>query len=183
MAGWASITTPVGGTAISSSAFGIPVATDLGILANPPRVRAYQSAATTSLTSGTVTAIGFDAEDAQFADPQGLHSTTTNNSRFTVPSGWAGVYSYSGIVTFAGNATGARTVGVGINGVTPINGSENTEAPGNTTQTAVLIADEVFLNVGDYLQLLAVQNSGSTLATVIALPFTSRFTVTWRSLT
>ena len=112
MAGPVTLTTPVGGTVISSSTFGIPTATNLGIALNRPWVTAYQGTAVTSIANAAFTAILFDTEDAGSPDPFGIHSTTTNTSRFTVPTGWAGVWHFEGVACFPANATGSRLYGV-----------------------------------------------------------------------
>lgn len=116
----------------------------------------YQ-AATQSLTNGTETAITMDTE---VFDTDGFHSTSSNTSRMTIPSGKAGKYLLVASIGYVGNATGTRSL------VWRKNGSYQSyldNNPGNTgtfTMTASTIYD---LAVGDYVELGGYQTSGGNL--------------------
>mgnify|MGYP001549027682 CR=1 FL=1 len=178
MAGPVTLTTPVGGTVISSSTFGIPAATNLGIALNRPWVRAYQGSAVTTLTTGTFTSIGFDTEDSGSPDPYGIHSTTTNTSRFTVPTGWAGVWRFIGRVAFATNGSGVRVASFAVNG-SSVEGSGTTQTPTGSSTCAVTTLDEYALAVGSYVELKGYQASGGSLSTTVSPPLTSLMIARW----
>ena len=54
--------------------------------------------------------------NAETYDTDGFHSTTTNTSRMTIPSGKAGYYLIHGLLCYPDNATGAREIVFTING-------------------------------------------------------------------
>lgn len=126
---------------------------------NPPVGQFYQSAVQ-SVPNGAWTSLNFDLTDR---DTYGGHSNVTNNSRYTAVV--AGVYELTGGGGFATNATGTRDVAWAKNGTL-------LTAPGGTCtanavsglQTAVDAPTlQVFLNVGDYVELQAFQSSGGAL--------------------
>lgn len=179
MSGLVSLSNPVGGTNPSTSTFGVPVVTNITALANPARAYLYQSGATTSIASSATvyTAIAFDAE---VSDNVGGHSTTVNNSRYTCQTGWSGWYDVSGTVYWTGSSTGVRALLIQVNGTGVIAGGEIWSSPPVTGNFAQSIRRPVFLNVGDYVELAARQNSGSAVPTQIGAPFTSVLTIKWR---
>ena len=61
---------------------------------------------TQSIPDITDTAVTFNSEDW---DNAGMHSTSVNTSRFTVPVGFAGRWSFDYGASFVANATGVRT--------------------------------------------------------------------------
>jgi hypothetical protein len=67
-------------------------------------------------------------------------------------------------VCFASNTTGTRTLQVFLNGV-GVTGSAVQSASSGSNGTSVFTATMVQMAVGDYVELAAWQNSGSTLAT------------------
>lgn len=95
-------------------------------------------------------------------DTDGFHSTVTNNSRFTVPSGKGGLY------TFAGSATCIATASSDFELYVAKNGSLQNDAISAATYhgTATAIAGDVVLDDGDYLTLRTWTDygSGSTVA-------------------
>ena len=115
-----------------------------------------------TLTTGTDTEISFNAE--RF-DTDAFHDNATNSTRCTVPVGKAGVYVITGAARFAANATGRRRIYLRLNGtdIMVIEGELNhtaTYAPDLTTST---ICD---LEAGDYVELIATQDSGGNLDVV-----------------
>lgn len=185
MAGYTTVAHPVTGTPPSTTTFGIPVSDDLEALAKPARAVLYQTSATTTLTNSAWTAVGFDAETY---DTAGGHSTSSNNSRYTAQTGWAGNYRCSGTVMFAGNITGERAVCFRVNGTTFVTGSlvDWSVVPNNTHLSMTSTCD-VFLNAGDYVELVAYQASGAGLATFISTlssaNVTSALSLLWTSVT
>ena len=125
---------------------------------DPPRCRVYNSA-NISLTSATPTALTFDTETM---DDGGMHSTSVNTSRITVPSDGAGWYSIGGCVRFAANSTGYREIKIVLNGTTDIHIARVPNS-GATDDVRVTIHTEYPLAVGDYVELYATQNSGGAL--------------------
>ena len=146
------------GTTITST-WGNAVGDAIDLLANPPRARAVHST-TQSLTSGAWTAVALDTENW---DSDGMHSTVTNNSRFTAAT--AGKYNVEGAVRFATNGTGLRGIGVRVNGT---GGTGPTVtcmviAPFSGDVTVLNCVTEVSLAVGDWVELVALQTSGGAL--------------------
>jgi hypothetical protein len=103
-------------------------------------------------------------------DRDGGHSDLDNLSRYNVKT--SGVYLLSGQVAFAANATGFRAAKLMKNG-----GGGSPETLATTLRPAQAGGIEAFipvgswigrLNAGDYVELRARQNSGTTLKTSIA---------------
>ena len=112
-----------------------------------------------TLTTSVAAVVNFTVEDVDTTD---MHSTTTNPSRFTAT--YAGWYEVAGQVTFAANAAGRRRTYLQVNG-TPVPSSGVYLAAGVAEQISVPRQSMlVFLNVGDYLEMVAWQNSGGNLA-------------------
>lgn len=134
---------------------------------NHPACRGRQSTVQT-ISSSTWTAITFGAEDH---DTHGMHSTLSNTSRFTVPSGYDGIYEMSGGVSWAASATGQRWCRWALNG-TEIDGSGNNidaTSSGQTLSDARTITYS--LVAGDYIELQAFQTSGGNLDTYVGVNY------------
>lgn len=174
MAGLVTVTTPVAGTPISSSLYGIPVAGDIPILAQPPLAK-MRNSTTQSIATATVTALTWDTEDY---DTVGGHSTSSNTSRYTCQTGYAGYYRLNGTVWWAGSAAGSyRRCLFSVNGST-VAGSCNSEPP-VAGIISVISSTIVFLNVGDYVECDAQQDSGGALSTTGTGSTQSWFEVQW----
>ena len=117
----------------------------------------YKSTATT-ISNNTDTALTFDTE---VTDTDGFHSTSTNTGRITIPSGKGGKYLFYGYVAWAGNATGFRNI-LFMKNATDFY-QEIYNAPVSTQRTTQLAVSMLVLNVGDYVELRAYQNSGGNL--------------------
>lgn len=99
--------------------------------------------------------------NSEFYDTDGYHSTSSNTSRITVPSGKAGKYLINAKIVWASNATGVRVIHFQKNGtldnnvvcLTAVNGDE-------TRMGAAMVYD---LAVGDYVELVTYQSSGGSL--------------------
>lgn len=93
-------------------------------------------------------------------DSDAFHDTVTNNTRMTIPAGGDGMYVVSGQVTYASNVTGYRSAIITKNGATT---GPQAVVPGVGSQRA-LATTILSLVAGDYIELRAFQDSGSTLA-------------------
>ena len=122
-----------------------------------PSCRVFNSG-TFSVTTATATAITFDSE---VRDNGGMHSTVSQTSRITVPSGAAGYYIIGGSVTFDSNATGVRQVHVRLNGTLSLAISESNSVSANALNQDVVTAYP--LAVADYVELVVYQTSGGNL--------------------
>lgn len=161
----------VSGAVISKTTFGDVVKADLDYLANKPVCRVRRTTAQ-SIPNNTETAITFDAERY---DVGTLHSTVSNTSRITFID--PGVYDLKGNIEFATNGTGIRQVGIRLNGSIYL----------CLIDVATLASSPVYLNVatedkfiaGDYVELVAYQNSGVALNANIgrhSMEMTARWT-------
>lgn len=122
-----------------------------------------------SIPNASSTAVTFGAE---MYDTDALHSTATDTSRITIPSGLAGKWRFTYKTGFAANGTGARVAFLRRNGGTDANnilGSRINVMP----ISATLAADsghsvDVDLAVGDYVELFLYQDSGGALNSGVA---------------
>ena len=121
-------------------------------------VSIYDSNATKTISNNTNTAVTFDSEKF---DTDGFHSTTTNTSRITIPTGKAGKYLINGSVIWANNATGGRVLWIYKNGTAYARTQNFANA---SEQGWVNISTIVDLAVGDYVELYVFQSSGGNLS-------------------
>jgi hypothetical protein len=120
------------------------------------KVRVSKSG-TQSIANSTDVQITFETETF---DTNGLHSTSTNPSRFTAVK--AGYYQVSVTVDWAVNATGIREVSIRKNGST-VSGNVTQAVTTATRPTRQTHSDIVSLAVGDYIEANVVQTSGGAL--------------------
>ena len=119
-----------------------------------------QKTAQQSLSSGTFTLVSWDSENF---DTDAYHDNSTNNSRITIPTGKGGKYLLSGGLRFtSGSAAGNRAATLYKNG-TDINYIFFQPPTTTTNDNVQPFSFVVSLTAGDYLQLYAYQNSGTTL--------------------
>lgn len=123
------------------------------------RALLYHSAVQ-SVANTTWAALLFDTEDTDIGT---LHSTVSNTSRITVPTGGAGVWLLTGSVDFAANASGIRAVQFYKNGAAA---GSYAVLPG-TSSAAVQATHSQLITLadGDYVELYAYQSSGGALNT------------------
>ena len=110
-----------------------------------------------TISNATVTQLTFNTDEL---DTNGFHDTSSNTSRFTVPSGKAGVYRF-----YAKIANGVSTAGVRQLRMYK-NGSYNTylcEAVCTGSSETYQAEYTINLAVADYLEIYAYQNSGGNL--------------------
>ena len=107
-----------------------------------------------TITNNTYTALTWDTEDF---DTDGFHSTSSNTSRITIPSGKGGYYLFTGQVGWDDNTTGTRILKLYKNGTeVPRTGylEPNAQFP-SMSMTAILS-----LVATDYVEMYVYQNSG-----------------------
>jgi hypothetical protein len=130
--------------------------------------------ASQTLSNATSTLITWDVEAI---DTDAFHSTSSNTSRITIPSGKGGKYLVIATVTWAANNTGLRSYTLDKNGtsVTQINNAN----PSATTQISQQDHHIIDLAVGDYIELSGYQNSGGNLDVMgnNTAPLFSKFSV------
>ena len=126
---------------------------------NTVGVSVYHST-TQTVANNTIVYPAFNSENF---DTDGFHSTTTNNSRLTVPTGKAGYYFMFYNAPLEANSTGYRSVGFEINragtelGFTTFGNLSATVGPQYVSFGVAYLAD------GDYVEVSIYQNSGGNL--------------------
>lgn len=115
------------------------------------------NSASQTIANTTETTMTFDTE--QF-DTDGIHSTSSNTGRMTIPTGKGGKYLLSGMFNPAANGVNWEFY-VYVNGSYYITGFPQTSGAGNARGTAQCILNVVLnLNAADYVEVKAWQNSG-----------------------
>ena len=117
----------------------------------------YKSTVQT-MTNNTYEIITFDAEAF---DTDNFHSTSSNTSRITIPTGKGGKYQVNGNTQWANNTTGLRGIELLLNGTAYI--TNFIAAPNSDGRCFLTIAVVMSLSAGDYLELDVFQNSGAGL--------------------
>ncbi|MFI6332910.1 hypothetical protein ACIBBG_31965 [Micromonospora chersina] len=150
----------------------------LRFLMRKPAATLRQSTGPQSYTSASFTPVTFNSEDIDDdIDGVGGHSTVTNTSRYTAR--YPGWYVLGGGCSFSANATGRRGVQWSVNG-SAVNGSFVVLPAAAANETVVPArAMVVLLNEGDYVELIAYQNSGATLTAVLSGNHQPSMSVTW----
>ena len=121
--------------------------------------RAYQSGDTTIPVSTDVI-MGFNNENF---DTNGFHDNATNNSRMTIPSGYAGKYAVWANLAYSGSSGTNRVVQILKNGSVVA----ETYSPSSTSNAmTVFINLNMDLAVGDYLQVRTNSQGASSSLTV-----------------
>lgn len=123
--------------------------------------RAWASG-TQNINTATGTALTWNSESF---DTSSYHSTSTNTSRLTVPS--TGYYTMSGLCMFNVNGTGVRILECKKNGSTGVAYVEEAATTLAATASTVQLTAVVYATAGDYFELVAYQNSGSTISTYV----------------
>lgn len=141
------------------SAWGDAVRAAIMAIYGRPRVFSYRSF-NLGISHDTLTPVTFDAE---LEDSHGMHSTVTNTSRLTVPSGWEGNYILSASVGWGANVTGLRYCAIVINGAIIFAEDERPPVPGSgeCVHNIVLQSGSA---PGDFFEVYVRQTSGGTLS-------------------
>lgn len=145
---------------IAPAAWGDVVRDDLEWLArNKPRCHA-QAGGAQSLSNVTYTTIALGTEAY---DVGGCHSTVTNNSRLTVPSGGAGIYLVQALAAWASNSSNTRQCRIVANGLIVL--TQDTRTVAGSYVHFSNLSCFANLNDGDYVELQMYQDSGGSLNT------------------
>jgi hypothetical protein len=107
-------------------------------------------------SNGVSTSVTFESE---LFDTNGFHDNSTNNTRITIPTGYAGKYLITGVIQWGSNSSGTRVNDIKLNGTTFL-GYSYMDAGGYQSCAVTMVQD---LAVGDYIEMIGYQNSGSTL--------------------
>jgi hypothetical protein len=114
-----------------------------------------------SISNNTDTKVTFSAE---ILDTDGFHSTSSNTSRITIPSGKDGKYLFFAWGAFAANGTGYRMLSFWKNNSVNNRFGQNQASVVSATLNAQLVLlGVVDLVATDYVELVAYQNSGGSL--------------------
>lgn len=112
-----------------------------------------------TISNSTYTALSWDSENI---DTNAFHDNVTNNSRFTIPSGYGGKYRLDCYFGFETNTTGGRRLEVYVNGAS-IKMYELGGGATTATRQSMIISLVRNLSVGDYVEFFCWQSSGGNL--------------------
>jgi len=118
----------------------------------------YKSADQT-LSNNSLTVLSFNSE---VYDTNNFHDNSTNNSRFTIPSGKAGYYQIVGDVSYRSSTANNYAGQIQVNGNSlnfPAFGTS-----GGNFENHVPVQLVYYLSVGDYVELAGRQITGGSLA-------------------
>ena len=117
-------------------------------------------------TSGSLTTDGAIAYANENVDSNGFHDNATNNSRITIPSGYAGKYKLSASLygTYSGT-NGAYAIYFTKNG-TKISGTDGGGYVATSTPSSTFIETFVTLAVGDYVEVYLDQPGSSGIGVI-----------------
>jgi hypothetical protein len=118
----------------------------------------FSTSASISVANNTVVTLTFNDETI---DTNGYHSTTTNTSRLTVPSGKAGYYYIFADLQYAAGTTNKLAAQIHKNG-SAIYASAH-PAAGGDFNSSCLVYTIANLSVGDYIELKARQITGGSI--------------------
>lgn len=138
-----------------------------------PSARVYHDA-NQSLNNTTETALSFNSE--RF-DNASVHSTSSNTSRLTIPSGGGGKYLIGGAIVYEGNATGVRGCHMRLNATTDWSQSVLNAASSGATQFTVTTA--VTTSAADYWTMIGYQSSGGALNVTTNAKYSPEFFCFW----
>jgi hypothetical protein len=113
-----------------------------------------------SISSGTGTVANFNSERV---DTNGYHDNVTNNSRITIPNGYAGKYLIWTTIEWAANTSGIRRASLLRNGGYSADAVINTVNASTSGETQNHYYYYRSLSVGDYLEVGVLQTSGGNL--------------------
>jgi hypothetical protein len=117
------------------------------------------ASAAQAIPSATLTSLTWDTEAF---DVGGVHSTSTNSSRFTVPAGGAGRWRLAMVTSFAASNSGYRDIYIRKNGTTNLTVARVTN-PGVSVGPAMHLTITDVAADGDYYEFAVYQNTGGAL--------------------
>lgn len=142
----------------------------------PPRV-SYFKTATQSVTHNSPTAVTFT--EAEEYDTHAMHDVAVNPTRFTVPTGWGGLWLLHQVVYWPASVAGTAGSWLGKNGNASDRsapGHVSVSASGNDGTTSGTV--ELLLNAGDYIEVFAYQFNGGAAARNLGIGI-NRYTHFW----
>ena len=162
--GWTAPRTWAAGDEITASRLNEQLRDNMLELRAAPTCRVRRATAQTITSQAEpMTGISFTSEDF---DVRGWHSTSTNPTRVTPDV--AGLYLVATTIEFMPNATGARSVRIGVNGLAIPQGLSQvthqavvTGVPTNVSTTAVVVLN----GTTDFIEVGVSQTSGADLNT------------------
>lgn len=158
---------------ISPTDYNTYAAPSHAFLSTPPIFFGYQTA-TQLLANNATVPLNLDSE---LVDSDGGHNPTVNPSRYTAQiPGW---YAACGVVSFAANTHGIRLAYVQRNGNFPTGSFGEYLACASGITSVPVNVQLVQLNVNDYIELVAFQNSGSSINTSVTTQSSSSMSVWW----
>lgn len=119
-------------------------------------VSCYNSGGPT-IANSTYTALTFDSEDY---DTDAFHSTSSNTSRITIPTGKGGKYLLNAVIGWEANSTGTRGMAFYKNGALV---TYPMQYPTATVETWYNGSMVLSLAAADYVEVYAFQSSGGNL--------------------
>jgi len=117
----------------------------------------YDTTSTQSISNNTATLITWDSENF---DTSAFHSTSSNTSRITIPTGKAGYYMFTTYGFFDSNALGNRRIDIRKNGSLIRSWPSSSTT---STFTGLNLTCVLSLAVGDYIEVAVFQSSGGSL--------------------
>jgi hypothetical protein len=133
----------------------------------------YKSGTAQTINNSTLTAVTWNAENF---DTTSFHDTSTNTSRITIPAGLGGLYQVNGFITWTPAATNDRSMYLKVNNATYYASSQLPASSG--TYISNLVSIVLQLSAGDYIELIAFQNSGTSQTIYTGdVPYGSNFSV------
>lgn len=137
-----------------------------------PSVR-VSSGAATAIADNTATALGFTSERW---DNDAMHDNSTNNTRLTANT--AGLYLITATVGWADNTTGQRCTLLKVGGSTII-ADQCAPTPTGARNVYNNVTTVYTLSAGEYVEVLAYQNSGGQLNVITEANVSPEFGMTY----
>lgn len=163
----------VPGNFITGALWNANVYNGLTFLLNPPVFVGVQNTAQSVGNTGW-TGLSLDTSPL---DSYGGHSNVTNNSRYVAQvAGW---YTACGVFAPVANSSGFRAARLQVNGNPVLAGASYVIANGTSEGGVVTPTKDVFLNVGDGIEVAGWQNSGGSLSTALDVDLRSGLWVRW----
>lgn len=144
------------------------------IATDSPACRVYSSV---NVSCANVTEVAL-AMNSERYDNASMHSTSSNTSRVTVPTGGGGKYLLGGTIQWANAAGNERNVQVRLNGATRIVVQASAPVAGGlvTKQSCMGVYAMV---AADYGELIAYQDSGGAVNVQAASAYSPEFFAFW----
>ena len=111
-----------------------------------------------SISNNTATALTFDAESF---DTDAYHSTSSNTSRITIPTGKGGKYQVNTTILFANSTTGVRRLEIWVNGA--LYQQDSIAVSSSDGRIFMTLASVLSLAAADYIEIYVFQSSGGAL--------------------